>query len=660
MLLATSTIDAKRTGHPAEKMTAIEMTSASLILSAEEMQRLRALGFSVFQTDLDQMGTNEIGDGVWDWQVTDTHHRACTAAGAKWSLAAHFHVPPPWFQEAYEFVPLRCMAHNAPFPGWSIWHPGAVEFKDRGYRALARQYGGQISALWVGVHGDYGENEYPTGYRAFHAAEAKEWRDRFGDAHDHPGWWCQDEFARADFRRRMVDKYGSLAKLNSAWTTGFEIETDIAYPVSEQQKRYWLDFVQWYMDSMVRFSVATARVAQQHLPATRLFWLLGGPCEDPRMGQDQSGLAKAANELGIEIRSSHGCHLPFAENYATMFKRIGSACKFYGVPFWSEPPYTVDAAGTVGRIFEAVSCGAAAYYDWAWNPLEPTVARAYEDYGCYLTTERPITDVALFYPTTYHLLNANEDPLQVDYPQRFREAAATLREVFDFDIVDERMIADGALSQYRVLVFLEGDTVEASTLESVAEWGGTGGVAVTYDLGNVATVDGDPAPWREIFGIAGALESTEKCLPIETAYEHFLQHSSENEGVATDQVCSRIAAGARVLVGNQEAAAVWACSTGKGWGIMFAGTWEKRQTYYDLLRDVVYRLSTFDAAKQDAPAIACRWDGVYATLFEGGKVLFYNPTDETKHLDLFGATMDLAPVSLKHACLESGAEHWRA
>lgn len=651
MLLLTSTIDARKTGDLAEKMTAIEMTSASLIIPLEEMQGLRRLGFSVFQTDLDQMGTNEVEEGVWDWSVPDTHLEACRRAGGMWSLAAHFHVPPPWFADTHEFAPLRCLEHGAPFPGWSIWHSGAVAFRRAGCRALRERYGDDLYALWVGIHGDYGENEYPAGYRVCHAGERREWGERFGDAHDHEGWWCGDELARADFRKRMVDKYGCVEALNAAWGTSFVSGEEITYPASPGQRRYWLDFTRWYHDSMTRFSVAVTKVAQEELPGVRLFWLLGGPYEDPRLGQDQSALARAAAETGIEIRSSHGGHTTFATNYATMFKRIGSACKSYGVPFWSEPPYTIDAAGNVARIFEAVSCGAVAYYDWAWNPLEAPVRRTYERFGCYLTQEKPVVDVALLYPETHHLLNTDEDPNVRGYPQRFQEAASQLREVFDFDIVDERMIADGALGPYRVLVFLEGDVIEASTLESIAAWARSGGVAVTYDLGRVETVEGDRGPWLELFGIDGEIRPGQQSGPMEWKEPGFLKHLSGWKGPVTDQVCSGVAAGARVLACAAKEAAVWANPLAEGWGIMFAGSWQQSRVYYELLRDVVYNLSALDEGKGDAVAAGDSWDGVYSTLFEGGKILFYNPTGEKKDVDVSGVTVSLEPESLGHVFL---------
>ena len=652
MLLVTSTIDANKTGHLAEKMTAVEMTSADLLLSAGEFARLRKLGFSVFQTDTDQLGTNEIADGVWDWSTPDTHLDACRSAGGQWSLAVHFHVPPPWFQQSGQVVHVRCLAHDAEFPGWSIWHGDALTFQDRGYRALRDKYGDEITALWSGAHGDYGENEYPTGYRLVHEAEAKEWRRRFGDAHDHRGWWCGDEFARADFRKAMLDKYGTLAALNDAWATNFAASEQVDYPSSVRQKRRWLDFMYWYQDSMTRYSSAVGSIAKKHMPSTRILWLLGGPDEDPRIGQDQSGLVKAARQAGVEVRSSHGGHLPFADNCATMFKRIASACKFYSVPFWSEPPYTISAAGAVGRFFEAVSCGAVVFYDWAWNPLAEPVAEKYRQYGRYLTCEKPVVDVALFYPTSHHLLNADREHPEEAYPQRFKAAAAELREVFDFDILDERMIVDGALAGHRVLVFLEGNTIERATLDAVTHWVSAGGTAVTCDLGHVETAEGDAHQWRELFGIRAEL--TAAAEPVSVAEEHrrFLCRLSRQDAPIADRVCRHLAPDVRILAGGREGSAVWANPLGRGWAIMFTGSLTGRRVYYNLLRDVVYNLSAFDQGKTDALAIDDEWDGVFATLFEGGKVLLYNSSPEDKRVDVLAASVPLAPESLRHVFVQ--------
>ena len=405
--------------------------------------------------------------------------------------------------------------------------------------------------------------------------------------------------------------------------------------------------MQWYLDSMTRYCRAITAAARKHFPETRIFWLLGGN-EQSQTGQDQSGQAKAAAEMGVTIRSTHGGCQPFAANYATMHKRIASACKFYGVPFWTEPPYVMDAPTTVGRIFEAVSCGASVFYDWAWNPLRPAVAEVYKAYSRYLTLDKPVVDVALFYPTSQHYLNAEDVTGLGAYPRGFQTLATQVREVFDFDILDERMIVDGALAGYRVLAFLDGSVAEASTLQAIADWVHAGGVAVTYDLGTVQTVEGHCGPWRELFGIEGEFTAASGRLTVAERWRPFLQHLSARGDALTDQVCVRPAGEAEILAGQAAAAAVWATPRDDGWAIVLASTWEARETYCELLRDVVYNLSALDPTKQDALAVADSWDGVYATCFQGGKVLLYNPTAQAKSVDLFGTTVRLEPISLAH------------
>ena len=648
MVLATSTFDA---GEVALMVNDDDWTSTKYLMTVQKMRELITAGFTIFQTDSSHLNTNEVVEGSWDWRAPDAHLKVVKQAAGKWCFASHFHIPPPWCQQKPDFAPLRCLEHGAAFPGWSIWHPGAVESQERGYRELARQYGDQITALWIGVHGDYGETEYPAGYRMGQPLQAQEWRHRFGDAHNHVDWWCDDQCAREDFRQRMLVKYDSLEHLNQMWATPYASTDDITYPASTESRRHWLDFVHWYLDSITRFSIAVARSAQAAFPGARIFWLLGGPAEDPRIGQDQTALVKAARRLGTEIRSSHGAFEPFAENYASMFKRIASACRHYQVPFWSEPPYTVDASGAVGRIFEAVSCGAVAYYDWSWNILNPSVRNVYKQHGQYLTVEKPVVDVALFFPITYHLLNANEGYPQRDYPMRFKEAACSLRQVFDFDIVDEEMIDDAALDAYRVLVFIEGDVIERSVLQRIEAWIRKGGVAVTYDIGRVETVGGDAKPWRSMFGITGPFQQQNTTLEIPPDIAEFLRHVSCLNEAGTNQVDTGIDHPARILAGGGNGAAMWANPLGEGWAIAFAGNWENRRTYYELLRDIVYHLPEFDPTKQAALAVNNEWNDVYGTLFEGGKVLFYNPTNATKQLVVSGTSMELEPISLAHAHL---------
>ncbi len=80
------------------------------------------------------------------------------------------------------------------------------------------------------------------------------------------------------------------------------------------------------------------------------------------------------------------------------------------------------------------------------------------------------------------------------------------RDRFDFDTIDEQLIADGALARYRVVAWNMGGVTEASTLTTLERWLADGGTLVTCDI-DVETVEGDRAAWRQLMPTAALLES---------------------------------------------------------------------------------------------------------------------------------------------------------
>ena len=156
-----------------------------------------------------------------------------------------------------------------PVEAFSPWDPTWPAFIDRGYAAIERQFaakapppvlvgtgrplaakpaGTSIASLYVGVHGDYGESGLMMGARVNVPEQKEDWQRRFGNLHDHLGWWCHDPLARADFRAAMLQKYGTLAALNAAWKRDLKTPEEIVYPAAPrvEARREWLDFVQWY------------------------------------------------------------------------------------------------------------------------------------------------------------------------------------------------------------------------------------------------------------------------------------------------------------------------------------------------------------------------------------------------------------------------------
>ena len=468
----------------------------------EWLSPLRLFGFCLWQYDMDHLTSNENEPGQWDWTAAEEVYEQATRQGFLFALFPHYAFPARWYVEKEKPALIRCVEHDEQVPAFSPWEPRFATWLDRQWAALAKQFGGKtprVHALVLGVHGDYGEAGLFSGARMASREQREDWERRFGKAHNHKGFWCGDELARASFRRAMLRKYGDLNALNRAWGTQFAKEEDIRYPRSPAEgRRWWLDFVQWYQNGVSYLADVVCRVSQRYFPATLRILPLGFPDEDVRYGADISALVKVAARYRVAVRSTHAGYLPLAENESFILARIASACRFYGVPLWVETPGTLNEQRQTEALFETVAQGASGLFDWAVNPI--THDNLYEQNLRHLTVGQPITDVAMFFPSTaVRLADVGEAPTM-------RQGCARARDLFPFDIVDERMIRDGALDRYRLLVLWEGTVVEQDVLDKISDWVQAGGVVAAYDFGKVTNVEGDGTTWRTLFGFAGKLQ----------------------------------------------------------------------------------------------------------------------------------------------------------
>lgn len=480
-------------------------TRVVLSFGAAELQwlpTLRLLGFSLWQYDTDHLSSNEVAPGQWDWAEAEEIYQQARDQGLLFALFPHHAFPPKWFIEREKPALVRCVEHGQEIPALSPWEPLFANWLDRQWAGIARQFGGsrmRVDALVLGIHGDYGEAGLFTGARMASREQRQDWERRFGEAHNHKGFWCGDEKARASFRRAMLRKYGDLATLNKAWGTQIANEEDIRYPRSPSDgKRWWLDFVAWYQNGVTYLTDVVCRLSQRYAPKTLRILPIGFPDEDVRYGADISALVKVASRYGVAVRSTHAGYLPLTESESFLLARIASACRFYGVPFWMESPGTLDARRQGEALYQAITQGATGFFDWAANPI--TNDAVYEQNLRHLAVGRRVVDVAMFFPSTaVRLAGVGEAPTM-------RRGCAQARDLFAFDIVDERMVRDGALDRYRLLVFWEGQVVEQDVLDKIVEWVQAGGVVVAYDFGKVTNVEGDGTTWRKLFGYAGSLQ----------------------------------------------------------------------------------------------------------------------------------------------------------
>ncbi len=645
-------VPVKRAGKPGPPM----MLGTS-VMNDLQNHLAKSLGFSLSQTDSDHLTVNETSPGVWDWASADAGLEASRKAGVKWQYFPHYHWPPEWYRKTDKFVPCTGLRTGRKLACMSLWSPDIVPWFDHCYAALAEHYGGddqKVAAIYLGVHGDFGEAIFPMG---FHPGE----KERFGPEGTGIGdFWCGAEPDRADFRRFASAKYGGLDKLNAAWGTTFASFDAVDYPGAAYGKsadvtstpgrrRHWLDFIQWYYDGMTRFTGEVCRVARAHFPKSLLVLPLGGGAETLFYGQDNTALPKIAKQYGVHIRSTHGGYLTFAENYATMNRRIATASRFYGDPFWTEPPGNITPEGEVSRFMESLSCRSWGFWDWGNNPIG--AADTFREYAAFLTREEPIVDVALFFPTTDWRLHERGG-----YPARLQAIGAQLRDVMDYDIVDEPLIRDGALKGYRVLVWIEGETVEADTLAALSRWVEGGGVVVRLGANAIRTVEGD---WPLSTAFLGFTPTSallkDKAGPLRVTNAHFLSRMAACLQSTSEAAVSSVGPRARVLatVTTGEPAA-WAVPRGKGWVIVWAGTGTDKlatRTFCDLVRDTVYNLSARDRTKPDAREVDTQYDGVYATLLPSGEVILHNATGDERPWTLGDEHLTLPPHSLRSVML---------
>lgn len=500
------------------------MILSASVAGSSDMQILSGAGFTLFQTDSDHLSTDETGPGQWSWREPDAARRLVQSLGLSWSYFPHMAFPPAWYRQQVKFTRIQCREHGQTVEAFSPWDPTWTDFVAGGYQALAREFGAKkddpkkpalptaaapraasrnpISALYVGIHGDYGEAGLLSGARVSVPGQKEDWVRRFGNAHDHIGWWCDDALARADFRNTMMKKYGSLEKLNAAWKREYKAPEEIAFPdaVRPEARREWIDYVDWYRGSVGKAVELNLGAARAEFPNTLLMLPVGFGDEDLRGGNDNSLLPKLAARFKADVRSTHSAFKPFADNAATMFGRLGSACRFYGTPFWTEPPSGLTEDQEAARIFESVSQGAKGFFDWSSNAVANRTV--FYRYGKYLRVEKPVVDVAMFYPATAMKLHPEQG-----YAPLFAYACANLRDSMNFDIVDDRMVLDGCMANYRVLVLWEGAIMEQSTLDKLKAWVNDGGVLVAYDFGKIQSVTGDLGWFTDLFGYVRELKA---------------------------------------------------------------------------------------------------------------------------------------------------------
>jgi hypothetical protein len=98
------------------------------------------------------------------------------------------------------------------------------------------------------------------------------------------------------------------------------------------------------------------------------------------------------------------------------------------------------------------------------------------------------TEVAVYCPTTLYRLGVNLHPTIV--------ASYPLRDLCEYDVLDELLIEDGALTtkRYKALVIFQGEVIDDSTLARFEKFRRGGGKIIVTGQNTIRNVEGKP--WR--------------------------------------------------------------------------------------------------------------------------------------------------------------------
>lgn len=450
--------------------------------TVESQVELKKLGL-VANEDYIAWGAVERQPDEWSWEQHDAIERTLHEAGLKYVVYNWVHFPPTWLRERPDQRTLmRCAEHGQECNYLSIFDPRTIAHYDHFYKNLHAHFGERIDNVYACILGPYGEGNYPIQVPGY-----------IDMGHCHEGYWCGDEHALRAFQTAMQERYGDVAKLNEAWGASYASFADVRLPAELSQdgfapssdrlptatdRREWLDFIAWYHQAIIDFAEQSLKTVLKYFPAEKVRLKPGGNYGSVNplpWGTYCPGYAKMANRYGVVLQPADCQGAVFGDKW------MATAYQFYGVKFCTEPASNLIGAAFNQRMFSDAACGASEFFTYEFARHAPAMQRHIRLY-----TGKPAeTEIAVLCPTTLYRLGAN---LHTTI-----KGCVDLRDLTDFDVLDELLLLDGALTtdRYKVLMLFQADIVEQAVLDQIDAFRAAGGEVIAIGDGPIANVEGN-------------------------------------------------------------------------------------------------------------------------------------------------------------------------
>ncbi len=448
----------------------------SLQTSLDAMHELAPLAKVLGFTSIESYVTwkrIETAEGQFDFSFYDAIVDKLQSYGLKWSplvIVGSAYALPDWFSSTDENVEFVCLEHGIENPIQSIWSPFHKRHVTRVLQAFGDHYDGKgiLESVRLGPSGNYGESQYPAGGN---------WGFKGNPMHIHIGWWSADAYGREDFKAFLRNRYAAIADLNAAWKTEYTRFDDVemALPDTIYVKQRRLDFTTWYTDSMSMWCDWWVREAGKAMPNTLLYQSAGG-WGFREAGTDYTAQAKSMIAVKGGIRLTNETDSYEQDFYAT--RLAATAARLYHLDLGFEPASSHTARGVVGRIYNTTATDGDHLFTYHSNVMNhPLEVEKWLKYLTVLDSRQPpVVEVAIYYPETMNQLD--DSAFRHLYAWGFNPRAAAVRRVVDVDYLDERLIREGYLDQYKVLVFAWGDIIEDDVQDLIDAWMRRGGIVI--------------------------------------------------------------------------------------------------------------------------------------------------------------------------------------
>ncbi len=186
------------------------------------------------------------------------------------------------------------------------------------------------------------------------------------------------------------------------------------------------------------------------------------------------GYARMAKGYGIVIQPADCQGAVFGDKW------MGTAYQFYGVTESTEPAAALDQKAFVRRMFSDASAGAKQFFTYEFEQHVPDIHK----YVHLITGKPGETQVAVYCPTTLYRLGAN-----LGFTI---QASNEMRDLCEYDVLDEALILDGALTpqRYKALVIYQADVVDDPVLEKFSTFQRAGGRVIVVGSTQIKNVAG--------------------------------------------------------------------------------------------------------------------------------------------------------------------------